>query len=426
MARVKDLWYRSRRDENGQRVKTKRHPDLGGNPDAKRWLAIWLVNGRERSEACRTEKIAKAYGTRMEDDIARGEYIDPATGRVTIGELAAKWLSLREIGTGTARRYESCYRLHIAPVFGDRPAGTAPASDVAAWSKSLAAQPGTRNLALVILTGIFDLAVADKIRRDNPAKSDIVGRPALTRVHKDAWPARTIHVVADSVGAEWHDLPLAAAGLGLRQGEVFGLGAEDIDHEAGVVHVRRQYSRRGTWKLPKGGKVRDVPLPRGVAALVGNSPSSRTLADRPESMSVSVSLPWEAEDGTIGDPVTVQLLWARGGRPVESWWWHRFQWKQAIAAAGLPAERANGMHALRHWYSTALLDNGVSLAAVMDFMGHSRENAPLAVGVYGHVTPEAYEAARQAVDKTLFRLRSVSSNGTVAELGTARRAGTGS
>lgn len=408
MARVKDLWHNSRRGEDGQRVKTRRHPDLGGNPDAKRWLAIWLVHGRERTEACRTEKIAKAYGTRMEDDIARGEYIDPATGKVTIGELAVKWLSLREVGTGTARRYESCYRLHIEPVFGDRPAGNAPASDLAAWSKSLAAQPGTRNLALIILTGIFDLAVADKIRRDNPAKSDIVARPRLGKVRKDAWPSGRIQAVADSVGAEWHDLPLAAAGLGLRQGEVFGLAAEDFDLEAGVVHVRRQYSRRGTFKLPKGGKVRDVPLPRGVAALAA--------AAAP----VTVSLPWEAEDGTVGEPVTVQLLWARGGRPVESWWWHRFQWKAAVAAVGLPTARENGMHALRHWYSTALLDNGVSLAAVMDFMGHSRENAPLAVGVYGHVTPEAREAARGTVDRTLFRLRSVGSNGTVAELRRAR------
>ena len=82
--------------------------------------------------------------------------------------------------------------------------------------------------------------------------------------------------------------------------------------------------------------------------------------------------------------------------------------------------RRDGMHACRHWYSTHLLDNGVSLAAVMEFMGHSAESMPLAVSVYGHVTPEAFERARQVVDKALFGLHPVQDHGTVTELSRAR------
>ena len=41
----------------------------------------------------------------MESDKLRGEYIDPAAGKVKVGTLAAKWLHLREVGTGTAARY---------------------------------------------------------------------------------------------------------------------------------------------------------------------------------------------------------------------------------------------------------------------------------------------------------------------------------
>jgi hypothetical protein len=63
------------------------------------------------------------------------------------------------------------------------------------------------------------------------------------------------------------------------------------------------------------------------------------------------------------------------------------------------------MHGLRHWYSSCLQGSGVSLAGVVEFLGHSRKAAPLAVGVYGHVTEETFENARNAVDRTLFRLR---------------------
>jgi len=100
--------------------------------------------------------------------------------------------------------------------------------------------------------------------------------------------------------------------------------------------------------------------------------------------------------------------------------WDLCVWHRALAATGVARGKENGMHALRHWYSTTLLDAGVSLAGVMEFMGHSRGSVPLAVGVYGHVTPETYEAGRNAVDRTLFKLRPVTSDGTVTELRDAR------
>jgi integrase len=58
-------------------------------------------------------------------------------------------------------------------------------------------------------------------------------------------------------------------GLGLRQGEAFGLAEEDFDFTAGVVHVRRQLrwdiKGRPYFSLPKGRKIREVPLPANLA-----------------------------------------------------------------------------------------------------------------------------------------------------------------
>ena len=407
MARVKDLWFNERPGPDGKRVKTARHPDLGGNPKAKRWLAVWIVEGRDRGQAFTTEKAAAAHASKMQADIERGEYLDPAAGNATVAPLARKWLRLLEVSAGSAKRYESVWRNHIEPGFGARAVGAVTASQCAAWSKALAGKPETRRLAIIILTGIFDLAVADRLRRDNPVRSRVVGKPRTVPLARDPWAAERIRAVAAAC-AEHEDLVLTAAALGLREGEVFGLALEDFDTDAGVVQIRRQLSRHAggfVFKLPKGGRERTVPLPLGVAALIGGeSPGVFTL-------------PWLREDGQLASrPRSAALLFTIGGQPVLARQWDRQHWHPALRTAGAEVTRANGMHALRHWYSTLLQDSGVSLAGVTDFLGHSRKSVPLAAGVYGHVTDATFEAARQAVDSALFRPRSVTSDGTVTKL----------
>jgi len=412
MSRVRDLWHTTgKRAEDGRKAKTSRHPDMGGDPKAKRWLAVWIVEGRERTQAFSTEKAAIAHAAKMQADIERGEYLDPAAGNAAVATLARKWLRLCEVTAGSARRYESIWRVHIEPAFGRRPAGSVSASECAAWSKSLADQPETRRLACIILTGVFDLAVADKVRRDNPMRSRVVGKPKPVPLHREPWAAGRIRAVALACGED-EPLVLAAAGLGLRAGEAFGLGLDDFDLAGRVVHIRRQLFRHNAgfvFKLPKGGKERTVPLPRDVAVLL------------PGSAAASFTLPWLREDGQMAArPRTVPLLFTLRGAPVRAGDWDRHHWHPALRAAGAEVTRANGMHALRHWYSTTLQDAGVSLAGVTDFLGHSRKSVPLAAGVYGHVTEATYEAARLAVDSSLFGLRVVTSDGTVTELRAAQ------
>jgi hypothetical protein len=56
----------------------------------------------------------------------------------------------------------------------------------------------------------------------------------------------------------------------------------------------------------------------------------------------------------------------------------------------------------------------------MEFLGHSRKSAPLAVGTYGHVTDATFDAARRAVDSSLFALRPVQDDGTAPRTVTTR------
>ena len=157
---------------------------------------------------------------------------------------------------------------------------------------------------------------------------------------------------------------------------------------------------------------------------------------------VTTTLPWMNEDGELAeDELMIKLLFvwrgklltpplAEGARTrttrgrqksaeglnLRASVYNTLVWKVALARAGVippptnnkrgallfVESRDEGMHALRHYFSTVLQDAGVSLAGVMDFMGHSRKGSrlPMSLGVYGHTTEATYEAARTAVDRS--------------------------
>ena len=62
-------------------------------------------------------------------------------------------------------------------------------------------------------------------------------------------------------------------------------------------------------------------------------------------------------------------------------------WHPALRAAGVDGSRVNGMHALRHFYASALLDAGESVKAVAEWLGHA--NAAFTLRVYAHLMPRA-------------------------------------
>lgn len=463
MARVRDLWFSEvpLRDSDGKAVrgddgrvvyvkrKSPRHPDNGGSKAAKRWLALWAdPDGSEVGKAFHKESDAKAHGKAQEADVDRGEYIDPKAGKEKFGPLAEKYIRLRKVGGGSREKYDSVYRHHVSPAFAHRGVARIPASDVLEWLQGpLSKMSGSvQEAAYLIVAGTFDMAVADKLRRDNPARSPIISKPHAGHAEREAWTAELVWRVRDEHPEPYRALVDCAAGLGLRRGCAFALAEEDFDGDAGKVTIRRQLAWIGgrlVFKLPKGGKERTVPLPRGVAASVE--------AHKAKYPPVAVTLPWMSERDGLKDPVTVRLLfvWRGGGRlaspllrrktlgkPIVATWYDGGVWKPALSRAGVipPPEknargtlvyrtggdRTNGMHALRHHYESMLDNGGVSLAGMMEFMGHSRKGKVITIGVYGHVTEETFEQARQAVDARLFRLRPVAAAGTVTELRSAR------
>lgn len=150
--------------------------------------------------------------------------------------------------------------------------------------------------AYLIVAGTSDLAVADGLRRDNPARSPVITPPHPEPAERKPCTAARIWLVHDEVPAPYRPVVSAAAAPGLRQGEAPALAEEDFDFDALKVHIRRQLLYSGgqhVFKLPKEGRTRTAPLARGLAAII-----KAHIAEHPPQ---PYELPWMGEDGEIAD-----------------------------------------------------------------------------------------------------------------------------
>lgn len=90
---------------------------------------------------------------------------------------------------------------------------------------------------------------------------------------------------------------------------------------------------------------------------------------------------------------------SREHRPINRNHFNRYTWRPALEAAGIERSRRNGMHALRHFYASVLIDAGESVRAVADYLGHADPGFTLRV--YAHLFPSSEERARTAVDRAM-------------------------
>ncbi|HTT00292.1 MAG TPA: site-specific integrase, partial [Streptosporangiaceae bacterium] len=272
----------------------------------------------------------------------------------------------------------------------------------------------------LILQGCFELAVADGQLKRNPARSPVVTKPRAGLGGKvQAWPDETVWRVIDAHPDHLRLMAVLMTACGLRVAEVMALAADDIDYDAGMVHVRRQLKKLGedhVFGLPKSDLERDVPLPDWAAA----SARVHTAHHRPW----PCTLPWEKPGGK---PRTYSLMFQWGdGSYVRYRSYSEQVWKPALASAAvIPAPttdrrghrryattRKEGPHQLRHFYASVMLADGVSVKELAQFLGHKDEAFTLRV--YTHLLPSSHDRARRVMDARMFRPRSVA-DGTSTE-----------
>jgi integrase len=386
VADIDDRWFR--RDSGGpHKVPTARHGK------GKRWDVRWRDDtGRQRHKAFERKQEAETFLAQIQADLVRGTYTDPAAGKVTVRAYAESWLAAQTFDPSTREATELRLRLHILPELGGRELRALRPSVVQAWTRSLQQRLASNYVRVVFanLSAVLSAAVDDGLIGRNPCRAGSVRPPAPERRRIVPWRVEPVTAATTALPERYQILVVLAAGCGLRQGEAFGLSVDDIDFLRGVIHVRRQVKlihSRQVFAPPKGGKERDVPLPEMVALALAAHLQAFPV--------VKVTLPWrelQARTETAGLVVTTRERTA-----LARTYFNRHVWKPALDAAGVPATRSNGMHALRHTYASVLLEDGVSIKALAEYLGHADPGFTLRT--YTHLMPSSEDRARAAVDR---------------------------
>ena len=240
-----------------------------GSP--KPWRARWRdPQGQQHSQQFKRRTDAEAHLTAMEHSKLIGAYVAPRAGKVTFADHAADWLAAQAFDTTTTEQVDLRIKVHMNPTLGKRELRSITPGVIQAWVKGRSAvlAPRTVRVCLTNLSTILQAAVDDDKLAKNPCQSASVRPPRIEQKKLVPWTVRQVIAVRDALPERYRIVATVAAGLGLRQGEVFGLRVGDVDFLRRVVHVRQQVrieANRPRFAPPKGRKERSVPLPDVVA-----------------------------------------------------------------------------------------------------------------------------------------------------------------
>lgn len=356
------------------------------------WRARWRnEEGASRSRVVPKRGQGEKLVAKMEADKLTGSYIDPNRGKVTFQTYAEQWVASQVFDEASLAAVRSRLKTHAYPTLGPKPLAGIRPSTVQTWLSGIQRAPATVRAVLAHVSSIFSAAVDDGLIARNPCAAKSVKAPRRATRKVQPFDTEQVHaLVAGIPGDRYRAIPVVVTGCGLRQGEVFGLQKGDVDFLGRWLHVRRQLKQAAggpKFALPKGQKVRKVPLPEWVGL---------ALAEHLRLFPVD-------DDGLL-------FTSERGAAIRHNTFNHR-RWKPALRSIGVDDEdRRNGMHRARHTFASVLLSEGESVAAVAEWMG----NTPAVVlATYAHLMPNSEDRTRRVIDATFAtaRVTLVSQNG---------------
>lgn len=336
------------------------------------WLARYLLPGRrEVSKTFRTRKEALAW---QRDELTkrdRGQWVEP-NQRITVGEYAIQWASIRPHRPSTAKNYASLIKHHIAATpLGKRRLADVRPSEVQAWAtgRSKVMSPlRVRNL-VSMLRAIYADAVLDRLVSSSPVVR--VKLPSHDKPRIIPLTVEQVEALANAMPPRNRAMVIVQATTGSRIGELLALRVSDVDFFRRTVRVEYQFAPgskiRTDTKTPR--SRRTIPVPQLTIDTI-----AAHMAEFPP-----------GEDGT--------LFVTRLGTAYRHDYYGSILFQQAVKAAGITARTTP--HTLRHSYASWLLSEGESVVTVADRLGHN--NAQTVLSVYAHIIVGAEDRTREAI-----------------------------
>jgi integrase len=315
----------------------------------------------------------------------RDQRQDVTPSRLTLNEVADQLLTEFESKVSRGERsertleiYRQRWNTHIRPTLGRRRVQSIGVGEVSRFLAELRRKTSPRRKenvspellsnwtvrgVLNVLNVVLEHAVKHEYIASNPVRK-LNGEkpPARNRTKARILEADEVARLIDHAPANYRTLILTAVYTGMRQSELLGLQWQDIDFDAGTIHVRHQLSRATKIK-----PARVVPLKTDAGERhIDLAPAlARELAKH--SLESWHSKPEDFVFATeTGKPLYYRNASARG-------------LDKAADRAGLNPDGVQRLsfHDLRHTAITHLIRSGADAAQVSRFAGHSKVSTTL-------------------------------------------------
>lgn len=337
-----------------------------------RWQAtVRHPSGQRFSKSDPLKRVVSEWAAEVEARMRRGDFIDPAAGKMRLVDWWDKWSATRRVEAATVAKNASHWRVHVQPAFGNWPLATIKSWDVERWvSEMVAARVGPPTVAssLDLLTQMLNAAVKHQLIGANPAS--LVKAPTVPK-HKDRF---LTHEEADRLLEEFDGINRlfveVLLGTGLRWEEATGLDGRHVNFLRKTIAVEQAQDRNGEIKPPKtAAGYRDVPL----------------SAELTEGLSRHVV--------NLAKPVFQQP----NGKRFDYSNWRARVWVPAVQRANLGDPQPT-LHDCRHTYASWLGEQGMSPQDLAALLGHSDWRM---VQRYVHSSTARFDRAREALKPRL-------------------------
>lgn len=337
-----------------------------------RWRARYRdPSGRERARHFARKVDAERWLVSMESTKHRGEWIDPAMSRITVGDWSQRWIDGQsQLKPQTRERYRNIVRVQVVPEWEHVRLSAISHADVVAWVAKLVSDgyaASTVRQIHRVFSLMLDLAVRDGRLPRNPAAGVRLPRAAKGE------PVFLSHTQVEELARACRGYELfvrVLAYTGMRWGEATAVRVRRVDlmrRRIEVEHTAVELNGEMSYGTPKTHQRRSVPLPRSLV----DELARHIAGKRPDDLVFTTPR---------GDVMRN----------------HNFRSRVFVPAAkgiGMPGLTP---HDLRHTAASLAVQAGANVKAVQRMLGHA--SAAMTLDVYAGLFNDDLDAVADRLD----------------------------
>jgi len=357
------------------------------------WVAAVInpITKKQKRKYAKTKGKAEAHLREMLNNLADGR--TPVSKNITVNDYAEMWINERaglRRKAVSVREYKRRLRIHVLPYIGHKRLSAVTVRDIEELLNKCKDGGAAKRMVEGVkntISAMYADALRDRDVTYNPVRDARI--PVMQHKPRKKYPTDDEVTALFEAGSaltgdsqqELVRVLLVLAITGCRIGEVLAMKWVDLDFDEGVWTVSQTATINEAGHVvigdsTKTSQLRNLPLHPDVLECIKHQ--QEYLAYRRARMKV-----WDENDlvfpsrfGTVRDERNYLTYFNK----VIPSWGHTF-------------------HDLRHWYSTTLLNEGISDVLVSKALGHSSSSTTR--DVYGHATPSAFNKMSDVVSKII-------------------------